>query len=169
MKSMGKLLVGMSVTLVAFLVFITGYDIARRRWADAVYFGIMAIWWLAIGVFITINEAKSAQLDRDFERIKGRLDSELGDLLEELKDKVSESSHKAKLTNTMTEIIDEVTGGNRPPTEAEVTDIQAKFLEKTDHYLRLTLKQGGMQVEISEEPFKDKSTNQASKDTNKKG
>lgn len=82
----------------------------------------------------------------------------MSEMLKKLSDaeeeRANQPDHKDQMTNTLMEVIDSVTGGSRPPTQKEVPEIEAKFHEATgDHYAKLTVQQGGMQVEISSNPI----------------
>lgn len=102
------------------------------------------------------------------DRVQDAIRDGLGEMAEEAKEKLDEIfqhavdstrnslggalpviSHEAKMTDTLMHCIDEVTGGNRPPTPEDLAEIEKRFAAASgDHTVKLTLGQGGMEVEI---------------------
>lgn len=142
-----------SYLLVALETFSAGID-AHHRWFMQMTFDlVIAAFWAGLGIVFSRMAYKDGKLDGDLEGLE-----KMGEMLERLteaeKAREEKPDHKKQLTETLMAIMNEVTGGNRPPKPNEVATIAAKFHEATgDHYVKLTLETGGMRVEIKDQPF----------------
>lgn len=143
----------LAFVMFGFQMFLLGISVSDGKTENIVSNGILALFW-ALAIAIQWHSKKldleMENMTRDLERMEklAEFAKELADLAEPKK------SHQDELTEILMAIIDDVTGGNRPPTADEIPKVEAAFHESTDdHYVKLTLVEGGMEVEISRQPF----------------
>lgn len=162
-RRLTKLLAAYGVALALLFTFIAGVDATHRHWFQIGVDAVIVLFGLGFTLIMRaadldeirqevaeeMAEEAKEKLDKIFEAAAEAMSKDLGKLLPP-----QEQDHKKQMTDTLMHIIDEVTGGNRPPKPTELATIAAKFHEATgDHFVRITLQAGGMQVEIKNEPF----------------
>lgn len=149
----------MSVTVFALFVMLAGFAFGRGDMSSGVANSIISVFWLGMLIimhFDAINDAKFEAEMRELERFS-RILKEIAGMAENAKKAANEAKAAADgrhLEETLEAIIKDVSGGEpRPLTPEDVAKIEQAFHENTDHYVKLTLFPGGMNVQIRTEPI----------------
>jgi hypothetical protein len=161
------LMAGFGVALTAYLGWSAGWDAALHHYRSMAFGLLLATFaglytGLVVRQMVRREQDRAVAAERDMERkvaqIHQAATEAADDMAKQLSDAIDEiqdsRSHEKLMEAGVHEAINQITGGDRPPTAEEVPAIQDKFHELvTDHYLRLEILPGGMSVEVSEQPF----------------
>ena len=151
--------IGFSYIIVGLEAFSAGVDSVHHWWAQVVFDLVICAFWVGMGLLFAHMAYKDGKLDADMDNLKrtSKLFDELANLEQDrMKAAMAAKpiNHQKELSDTLMGIINDVTGGNRPPKPQELATIAGKFHEATqDHWVKITLQSGGMNVEIKNQPF----------------
>lgn len=153
MDSFNKLFNIIAVVLFSLELFIAGSNFADNQVASGVVALVLAGLW---GGYLLIEwDIRNKKL-KHYRKLNKRIDEIFNDIAKVI-DEPKKPSHQEQMTKLLHETIDKVTGGNRPPKQADIKTIEAEFAKASgDHFAKLTIMPGGIQVEIANEPFKAK-------------
>lgn len=175
MKHFNKVYGSISLLMALFFSFLAGLA-ASHRWYQAMSVDLtVVVAWVTFGLIAFaqyVHDVRWGEKSKALEIVEKALNTlkeskELVKIAESAVDKAMEAidtaskespqeAHAREMTELMAKIIDEVTGGGRPPKGAEITKAKKLFHERTgDHYAKIH-GNGSEEVtiEIHNHPFK---------------
>lgn len=149
--SFNKLFVLVAMVMFSLELFIAGSNFADNSTANGVVALVLAAFW---GGFLLIEWTDRGRKLTHYRKLNKRVD-DIFNTIAKVIDEPKKPNHKEELTKLLHQTIDKVTGGNRPPKQADIKAIETEFAKASgDHFAKLTIMPGGIQVEIADKPFK---------------
>lgn len=170
----------MILLLVIFTSMFVGMDLARGDWQGAIINGILLAFWVFAAVWFHFMAIREVKLDAELDQSKKDFDKSMEKLLAEIfgtdhnhhkahaivKDvSPKESKVHADLSDTLVDIIAEVSDGSNPE-EKHFAEIKKRFEAKTGHEVIISSSGLGLNVKIGKQPMAKKAP--ASKPATKK-
>lgn len=156
-KRFDRLFAALAAIMAPLSFVLVGISIGTENVPGAIINAVLAVFWA--GTLFILHQKRLD--DVHFEHFKRS-----ADLIDKLAEAAAKHLHNVKKDSELAEdhtvedhlmaIINDVTGGDRPPRIEDIEQIQARFNAETGLHVKLELVAGGINVQISDRPSKPK-------------
>lgn len=146
----GKMFATLAVVMTGYSTLMAGYDAGKHHYDAMTTNIILGVFWGAVLAAMAYQAIREAHLQSDDEFTK-----QMDDLLAKIKELApKQQDHEHEMVELLAAICRDIVGETpRKPTSEEVARIEQAFHDSTDHFVKLTVHEEGMECEISKQPF----------------